>query len=130
MTRSQEEVVFGVGQRPREIVRLRKVIVTREVTVTVEVRREELVVDRVPVEGDEESWKWLPPPPDTGRTHRFVLHEEVPEIRRVVVPRERVAVAFPSATQTTEVTAPVRREVIQAESIGPDDQTAAEDVPG
>src|SRR5687768_13223058 len=46
---SEEQLEVGTEVRPAERVRLRKHVVTEEVTVTVQVRREELVIDREPI---------------------------------------------------------------------------------
>ena len=49
MTRSEEEVAVGTAQRESGRVRMRKYIVTDQVTQTVPVRREEVRVDREPI---------------------------------------------------------------------------------
>jgi stress response protein YsnF len=52
--RSEEEVEsFDVEQKPRERVRLKKYLVTEEVTKTVPVQREEIRVEREPLQGDD-----------------------------------------------------------------------------
>jgi hypothetical protein len=52
VTRSEEEVHTGVESRPLERVRLKKYVVTEHVTKTVPVQREELRLEREPVEGE------------------------------------------------------------------------------
>lgn len=52
VTRSDEELDFGVEKRPRERVRLKKYLVTEEVTKKIPVQREEIRVEREPVEGE------------------------------------------------------------------------------
>lgn len=54
VTRSDEELNVGVEKRPRERVRLKKYVVTEEVTKKVPVQREEVRVEREPVEGERE----------------------------------------------------------------------------
>lgn len=54
LTRSEEELNVGVEKRPRERVRLKKYVVTEEVTKKVPVQREEIRVEREPVEGERE----------------------------------------------------------------------------
>jgi len=54
VTRSEEELDVGVEKRPRERVRLKKYVVTEEVTKKVPVQREEVRVEREPVEGERE----------------------------------------------------------------------------
>ena len=53
MTRSEEEVAIGKRARPTERVRLKKYVVTEHVTKTVPVQREEIRVERVPVDEEE-----------------------------------------------------------------------------
>src|SRR4051812_34487672 len=56
MTRSEEELrIVGTETRPRERVRLRKYKVTEYVTMKVPVTREEVRLERQPVEGAEEE---------------------------------------------------------------------------
>ena len=55
MTRSEEELVLSARAVARERVRLVKRIVTETVTTTTEVRREELHVERVPLDGIDEG---------------------------------------------------------------------------
>jgi hypothetical protein len=63
MIRSEEEVVTGTTpMRPSERVRIRKVVVTENVTKKVPVRREEIRLETdPPPEGDVESVEDLPP---------------------------------------------------------------------
>jgi hypothetical protein len=63
MIRSEEEVVTGTTpMRPAERVRIRKVVVTENVTKEVPVRREEIRLETdPPPEGDVESVEDLPP---------------------------------------------------------------------
>ena len=55
MTRSEEELVLSSRAVARERIRLVKRIVTETVTTTTEVRREELHVERVPLDRSEEG---------------------------------------------------------------------------
>ena len=66
MIRSEEEVVTGTTpMQPSERVRLRKVLVTENVTRTVPVRREEIRLETdPPPEGNIESVEELPPEDD------------------------------------------------------------------
>jgi hypothetical protein len=52
-TSEQEVQTINVEQKPRERVRLKKYVVTEEVTKTVPVQREEVRVEREPLEDDE-----------------------------------------------------------------------------
>jgi sporulation protein YlmC with PRC-barrel domain len=60
MTRSEEEVRFGRTVKPRERVRLRKVLVTDHVERTVPRRREEIRLETDPPEGDVERVEDVP----------------------------------------------------------------------
>jgi sporulation protein YlmC with PRC-barrel domain len=70
MTRSEEEVRFGRGEmKPRERVRLRKVLVTDHVERTVPRRREEIRLETDPPEGNVERVEDVPEeqrPPSGG----------------------------------------------------------------
>lgn len=99
-------------------VRLQKVIVSREETVTVVVRREELRV----VHED------LPPgttssPEVSPVRFDLVLHEERLIVDRVVVPVERVHVTVDRVTETVDVTTTLRHERVDVSTTaaGPGD---------
>jgi len=86
-------------------VRLRKVVVSREETITVTVRREELQVvheDLLPGET---------PSAGTPAAHLvFVLHEERPVVGHVVVPVERVHVTVDRIVDDVDVATTLRHE--------------------
>ena len=119
MTRSEERVSLAVQRRTYEVVRLRKVIVTEERTITVPVRREQLVVERVTVSD-------LPAPRGpgddaaladhlVGGVVEMTLSEEEVVVETRVVPRERVRVSKQEVTVQRQVVADVRREQIDVE---------------
>lgn len=97
---------------PVERIRVAKRIVTETRLLPVEVRREELVVERLPV---PDSGDATPPAPaaDTGLV--LVLHEQVPEVTVRTVPTELVRVVRDTVTDTVQVTARLHRE--QAEVV-------------
>ena len=77
---------------PSGRVRLVKYVVTEQVQVTVPVRREEVRLEELPVDGDtvpvahEETLV----PEDSGQPDELVLHAERPVVTVEVVPVERV----------------------------------------
>lgn len=96
--------------RPAERVRLRRQVVTEEVTVTVALRREELVIEREPIAEDAVG---LVPSPATlgdGEDIVVVLHAEEPVIGRRVVPVERVRLRRDTVIEDHTVTESVRKE--------------------
>ena len=121
MTRSEEQARFVPGaRRTYEIVRLRKVIVTEERTITVPVRREQLVVERVAVSdlpaprGPGGESAVLADAPSEGYVEITLSEEEVVVDTRVV-PRERVRVTKELVTEQRRVEADVRKERIDVE---------------
>lgn len=110
--RSEEQLRVGMERRAVEVVRLRKRIVTEQRTVTVQVRREELVVERVPL-------------PDTGdritdqaaagpEPYVLTLSQEEPVVELRTVPVERVRVTVVRVeTEQRPVTAELRAEQIE-----------------
>jgi uncharacterized protein (TIGR02271 family) len=109
MTRSEEELRVRTVWRPRERVRLRKVVVTEHVTIPV--RHEELRVEREPLDGDgtaAASADRPEPPAD----HEIVLREERPVVEMRVVARERVRVQVETVSDSQEIREELRRERI------------------
>jgi uncharacterized protein (TIGR02271 family) len=107
---SEERLVTGRETRAVERVLLRKHVVSEDVTRTVTVRREELLVEREPVEdgsGTDDDHG-----PSTHEELEIVLHEERIEVRTVVVPVERVRVRVVRVDGEREVTEVLRRERI------------------
>ncbi|MET4052803.1 stress response protein YsnF [Frigoribacterium sp. PvP054] len=86
-------------------VRLRKVVVSHEETITVTVRREELQVvhEDLPPGG-------ATPTRATATPLDLVLHEERPVVSLVVVPVERVRVTVDRIVEDVDVTTTLRHE--------------------
>ena len=79
LTRSEEELVVERRALPRERVRLVKRVVTETVTRTVDVRREELHVERVPLGAEDEATLEGPPGGDASPPRgRSGLAERLP----------------------------------------------------
>ncbi len=113
---SEERLDVHTERRPAEIVRLRKQVITEEVTVTVQLRREELVIERQPIPRDTIT----EPDPDAFEDETeaiIVLHAEEPVIGRRVVPVERVRLRRDNVVESVEITEPVRKEHVDVEHI-------------
>lgn len=107
--RSEERLSTTTVRTATERVRIRKVIVTEERTITVQLRREELVLEREPFDGSAVGNE-DPPAPIT-----FVLHEEQPVITTEVVPVERVSIIVDQIVQLQSVSDSVRKERIEVQ---------------
>ncbi|SFB12098.1 DUF2382 domain-containing protein [Cellulomonas marina] len=126
--RSEERAVAGVERVPVARVVVGKRVVVEERTVTVQVRREELVVEERPlVDGDApgtgtggtgptaDDWRLrVPDQPVLD----LVLSEEEVEVVTRVVPRERVRVHVDAVRSTVEVPTTLAREVVEVDADG------------
>jgi uncharacterized protein (TIGR02271 family) len=112
MTRSEEELHVRTVWRPRERVRLRKVVVTEHVTIPV--RREELRVEREPIAAETDGAIAGERPPAVEEI-AIVLREERPVVEMHVVDRERVRLRVETVTDVQEI-----REELRVERIGLD----------
>lgn len=132
MTRSEEQLRVGTEIRETERVRLVKRVVTEDVTMTVQIRREELVVERVPIkdgtpfyddgqgtfsEAERERLYSAVETAFNGDTVEVVLYEEKPRVEVDVVPIERVRMRREAHTHDETVSGQVRKEVIETERI-------------
>ncbi|PPB48820.1 photosystem reaction center subunit H [Arthrobacter pityocampae] len=132
MTRSEEQLRVGTELRETERVRLVKRVVTEDVTMTVQIRREELVVERVPVQdgaplyddgagtfskAERERLYSAVETAFNGDVVEMVLYEEKPRVEVDVVPIERIRVTREARTHDEVVTGQVRKEVIETERI-------------
>ena len=106
VTLSEERLQVDRRRRPHERVRLRKYVVTEYVTVRVPVKREEVSIERIPIDEDDGE------PADGSE---LVLMTEEPVIEKHVVARERVRLHKDVMTAEREVTETVRREQAEVE---------------
>jgi uncharacterized protein (TIGR02271 family) len=114
MTRSEEELAVGKRTRERGRVRLRKYVVTEQVTQTIPLRREEVRIEREPItEGNVEEA--MSGPAISEAEHEVVLHEEEPVVEKRAVPKERVRLAKEATTDEEQVSEEIRKERIEAE---------------
>jgi uncharacterized protein (TIGR02271 family) len=114
MTRSEEELRVGTAKREAGRARLRKYVVTENVTQTVPVQREEVRVEREPIK--EANVDDATSGPDISEEeHEVVLHEEQPVVEKRVVPQERVRLNKDVRTEDETVSEEVRKERIEAD---------------
>ena len=117
MTRSEEELRVGTERREAGRARLRKYVVTEQVTKTVPVQREEVRVEREPItEGNVD--RATSGPEISEEEHEVVLHEEEPVVEKRTVPKERVRLEKDTEVEEETVSEEVRKERIEAEGEG------------
>jgi uncharacterized protein (TIGR02271 family) len=117
MTRSEEELRVGTTQREAGRARLRKYVVTENVTKTVPVEREEVRIEREPIT-DANAGDAMSGPDISDEEHEVVLHEEQPVVEKRVVPQERVRLDKDVHTDEETVSEEVRKERIEADGEG------------
>jgi uncharacterized protein (TIGR02271 family) len=116
MTRSEEELRVGTAKRERGRARLKKYVVTEEVTQTVPVQREEVRVEREPIT-DANRGRATAGPDISEEEHELVLHEEEVVTEKRAVPKERVRLDKETVTDEETVSEQVRKERIDAEGV-------------
>ena len=108
VVRSEEQLRVGVEAVPVERVRLQKVIVEEQKTITVTLRREEFRLTRAPLTAGDAPF------PGASRLGNgaieMTLHEERLLVTKEVVPVERVHVDVIQMTTNLDVTDSVRSE--------------------
>src|SRR3954470_4806746 len=117
MTRSEEELRVGTTQRETGRARLRKYVVTENVTKTVPVQREEVRIEREPVTNANLD-DAMDGPAISEEEHEVVLHEEQPVVEKNAVAKERVRLDKETVTEDAEVSEEVRKERIEADGEG------------
>jgi uncharacterized protein (TIGR02271 family) len=114
MTRSEERLRVGTTSQETGRVRLRKYVTTEYETVTVPVRKEKAVLERVPI-SDENVDAATSGPELSEAEHEVVLSEERVVVDKTVQPVERVRVGKETITEEQTVSEHVRKERIEAE---------------
>jgi uncharacterized protein (TIGR02271 family) len=119
MTRSEERL--NIDTRAEEVgrARLRKYVVTENVTETVPVSREEARVERESIT-DANVGDALEGPAISEAEHEVTLHAERPVVDKEAVPVERVRLDTESVTDQEQVSETVRKEQVDADD--PDDR--------
>jgi uncharacterized protein (TIGR02271 family) len=113
MTRSEEELHVGTETRERGRARLRKYVVTENVTQTVPVSREEVRVEREPIT-EANAPAAHDGPAISEEEHEVVLHEERPVVGKETVAKERVRMDTETHRDQEQVSDEVRKEQIEA----------------
>ena len=111
MTRSEERLNVGKETVEAGRARLRKYVVTENVTRTVPVSHEEVRVEREPIT-DANRDAALSGEPISEDQHEVTLRAERPVAEKEAVPVERVRLATDTVTENAEVSASVRKEQI------------------
>jgi len=114
MTRSEEELKVGTAKREAGRARLRKYVVTENVTETVPVQREEVRVEREAIT-DANIGDAMDGPAISEEEHEVVLHEETPVVEKNVVPKERVRLDKETHTSEETVSEDLRSEQIEVD---------------
>jgi uncharacterized protein (TIGR02271 family) len=112
ITRSEEELRVGTTTRETGRARLRKYIVTENVTTTVPVEREEVRIEREPI--TEANRDAATAGADLSEEeHEVVLHAEEVVVDKNVVPKERVRLDTDVTTEERQVSEGVRKEQVE-----------------
>jgi uncharacterized protein (TIGR02271 family) len=114
MTRVEERLVAGTRSEEVGRARLRKYVVTENVTETVPVTREEIRVRREPIT-DANLDEATPDHAFAEEEREITLHAERPVVAKEAVPVERVRVDKETVTEEEQVSADLRSEEIQVE---------------
>jgi uncharacterized protein (TIGR02271 family) len=111
MTRSEERLRVGTENAEAGRARLRKYVVTENVTTSVPVSHEEVRLEREPIT-DANRDAALSGADISEEEHEVVLHAERPVVAKETVPVERVRVATETVTEEQEISEQVRKEQI------------------
>ncbi len=117
MTRSEEQLRVGTETVEAGRARLRKYVVTENVTTTVPVSHEEVRIEREPIT-DANRDAALSGEPISEEEHEVTLRAERPVVEKEAVPVERVRLGTESVTEDQEVSETVRKEQIDDPEIG------------
>lgn len=110
----EERLNVGTERVETGRVRLRKHVVTEQQQVSVPVTREEVVVERVPLDGTEDVRGGELAEGET----EVVLHEEHPVVSKETVATEKVRLGTQEVTENQTVSAEVRKEQIEVDGDG------------
>ena len=121
MTRSEERLNVGTRTEETGRARLRKYVVTENVTETVPVSREEVRVEREPIT-DANIGNAMDGPAISEEEHEVTLRAERPVVEKEAVPVERVRLDKETVTEQERVSADVRKEEIEVDGPGTTDR--------
>jgi uncharacterized protein (TIGR02271 family) len=116
MTLSEERLNVGTEQVEAGRARLRKYVVTENVTETVPVSREEVRVEREPIT-DANVGNAMDGPAISEEEHEVTLHAERPVVEKEAVPVERVRLDTETVTDQETVSDTVRKEQVDTDGI-------------
>ncbi len=111
MTRSEEQLRVGTQRQESGKARLRKYVVTEQVSQTVPVSHEEARVEREPIT-DANREAANRGAEITESEHEVALHEERPVVQKEVVAKERVRMTAETVTGEETVSGEIRKEQI------------------
>jgi len=114
MTRSEERLNVGTRTEEAGRARLRKYVVSENVTETVPVSREEVRVEREPIT-DANVGNALDGPAISEEEHEVTLHAERPVVEKEAVPVERIRLDKETVTDQERVSADVRKEEVEVD---------------
>ena len=117
MTISEERVNVGTATRESGRARLRKYVVTENVTQTVPVSHEEVRIEREPIT-DANRGAAYDGPAISEEEHEVVLQSEVPVVDKDVEAVERVRLDKETVTEQQTVTEQVRKERVELDEDG------------
>ena len=116
MTRSEEQLRVGTETVEAGRARLRKYVVTENVSTTVPVSHEEVRVEREPIT-DANRDAALSGEPISEEEHEVTLRAERPVVAKEAVPVERVRLATETVTEDAAVNETVRKEQIEEPAV-------------
>ena len=111
MTRSEERLHVGTEQTQAGRARLRKYVVTENVTRTVPVSHEEVRLEREPIT-DANRGAAMSGSDISEEEHEVTLHAERPVVNKDTVPVERVRLGTETVTEDRQVSETLRKEQI------------------
>jgi uncharacterized protein (TIGR02271 family) len=114
MTRSEEQLSVGTTSEEAGRARLRKYVVTENVTQSVPVSREEVRVEREPIT-DANVGDALDGPDISEEEHEVTLRAERPVVDKEAVPVERVRLGKETVTENVTVDESLRKEQIDTD---------------
>jgi uncharacterized protein (TIGR02271 family) len=114
MTLSEERLDVSTTSQETGRARLRKYVVTENVTQTVPVSHEEVRLEREPIT-DANVGNAMDGPAISEEEHEVTLHAETPVVQKEAVPVERVRLDKATVTEQTQVSEGVRREEVELE---------------
>ena len=112
MTRSEEQLRVGTERHEAGKARLRKYVVTENVTQTVPVSHEEVRIEREPIT-DANRGDAYDGPAISEEEHEVILHAERPVVEKEAVAVERVRLDKETVTDQETVTDEIRKEKIE-----------------